>query len=352
MKISICIPQYNRVEYLLKGLDSICEQDYVETEVAISDDCSTDDSASVIPAYIARQQGKTHVQFRYIRQPKNLGYDGNLRAAMRLATGDYVFVLGNDDALSGARAISTLAAEIEGLKWPDAAFCNYHPYGAPELVSKRAPATEVLGTGPETALRMYRRFCCVSGVIFKRSAFERHDTSAYDGSIYVQIYLACRIIAAGGTGATIAAPLLAQNVTLPGRQVNSYLDSLAAGNRTLQPKTGGLDQVGKVACDGMWPYIPDEDRPRYALEVYRQILSYSYPIWLYDYRKHGVLRASVNMALGCFPSRLVLVKPLPIGVRLRLLCHYFAGTAAGLLVPVGLLDKVVPFLRRRPRTIG
>ena len=40
MLISICIPQYNRVKYLLVVLDSIRAQNYSEIEVIISDDCS------------------------------------------------------------------------------------------------------------------------------------------------------------------------------------------------------------------------------------------------------------------------------------------------------------------------
>ena len=78
MLISVCIPHYNRSRYLLAVLDSIRVQDHPEVEVIISDDCSTDDSAEVIPKYLASVEGSTQVRFKYMRQPKNLGYDGNL----------------------------------------------------------------------------------------------------------------------------------------------------------------------------------------------------------------------------------------------------------------------------------
>jgi glycosyltransferase involved in cell wall biosynthesis len=54
MKISICIPQYNRVEYLIKNLDIIEKQNHLNFEVIISDDCSTDDTTERISEYKSR----------------------------------------------------------------------------------------------------------------------------------------------------------------------------------------------------------------------------------------------------------------------------------------------------------
>ena len=44
MKISICIPQFNRINYLLRSLQIIENQTYPNIEIVISDDCSTDDT--------------------------------------------------------------------------------------------------------------------------------------------------------------------------------------------------------------------------------------------------------------------------------------------------------------------
>jgi len=48
MKISICIPQYNRINYLLNSLERISHQNYDNIEIVISDDCSIDDTESQI----------------------------------------------------------------------------------------------------------------------------------------------------------------------------------------------------------------------------------------------------------------------------------------------------------------
>ena len=48
MKISICIPQYNRIAYLLKSLKQIEAQDYQDIEVVVSDDRSSDNTEEAI----------------------------------------------------------------------------------------------------------------------------------------------------------------------------------------------------------------------------------------------------------------------------------------------------------------
>jgi glycosyltransferase involved in cell wall biosynthesis len=349
MLISVCIPQYNRSKYLLAVLESIRVQDYPEVEVIISDDCSTDDSLVVIPKYIAEVQGTTHVRFNYLRQPRNLGYDGNLRAALDAGQGEYLFMLGNDDALPDKNTLSSLAVILAQLNYPDVAFTNFHPFGKPTEVQRRARTTAVIGSGPEVALKIFRSFSFVGGVVMKRAAFKQHNTSKHDGSVYVQIYLAARTVAAGGSVAAISESMVAKDVSFPGEEVNSYLDTLAENNRTFHRELGGLDQVGKVGCDAILPYVLSPSRQRCILKVYAQLLFFTYPFWLFTYRKNGVYQAAVNLALGCFPPNLVKIPDVSIFVRLSLIAVYSGSTAVGLFVPVGLLAKLARRISRFSR---
>lgn len=351
MLISICIPHYNRAEYLLVVLDSIRRQDFADAEVVISDDASTDDSERIIPAYIATLEGRCPIRFRYIRQPKNLRYDANLRASWKAAEGEYLFTLGNDDALSKENTLSQLATILEHLQFPDAAFTNYHPFGEQGQVARRAQQTAVIGSGPDVAVRTFRSFSFVAGVIFKNSTFRKHDTSEYDGSVYIQIYLAARIVASGGILASIEEAMVANNVRISGEAAESYLDVLARDNRKFARKTGGLDQVGRVACDAILPFVSTHERGRYIFSIYRQILCFSYPYWLYDYRKHGVYRAAVNMALGCFPPRLIKTANVPLATQIYLCIVYVIMTSAGLLVPVQVLEKLKGPMHRLSKSI-
>ena len=42
--LSICIPTYNRCEYLMNNLQHICEHQEYDFEIIISDNASTDDT--------------------------------------------------------------------------------------------------------------------------------------------------------------------------------------------------------------------------------------------------------------------------------------------------------------------
>ncbi len=344
MLISVCIPQYNRSKYLLAVLESIRVQDHPEVEVIISDDCSSDDTLEVIPKYIGEAKGTTHVRFNYIRQPKNLGYDGNLRAALDAGQGEYLFVLGNDDALPEKGTLSKLASILAQLDYPDVSFTNFHSFANPQQVQQRAKSTAVIGSGPQVALNTFRSFSFVGGLVIKSAAFKEHNTAECDGSVYVQIYLAARIIAAGGTVAAISDSMVAKDVSFPGEDVNSYLDTLQSNNRTLHRELGGLDQVGRVACDAILPNVPSGYRQRYILKIYGQLLLFTYPYWLLNYRRNGAYRAAVNLALGCFPLNLLKIADVTLFVYLCLIALFAGSTAVGLLVPIGLLGTIASWV--------
>ena len=67
--LSICIPTYNRSNYLKICLNSIMSQVDINLpiEIIVSDNCSTDNSLEIIDEYI------NNPLFRLIKQEKNLG---------------------------------------------------------------------------------------------------------------------------------------------------------------------------------------------------------------------------------------------------------------------------------------
>ena len=346
MKISICIPQYNRSRYLLAVLDSILVQDYKEIEVTISDDASKDDSEILIPSYIAKNAHRLSGGIKYVRQQKNLGYDGNLRAAMSLATGDYIFILGNDDGLAFPDSISKLAAILEKFGRPEAAFSNFIEFGVPEAVISRAKTTSILGAGPQIALKFFRFFSFVGGVIVKREFFGKYNTHLYDGSVYFQIYLSARIVAAGGRLLAISEPLVAKDVKIGGDVSNSYRDVLARDNAVFVPRTGGLSQVARVAYEAISPYVGQGSTAICLLRIYSQIYTYCYTLWLMEYRRAGVYRASLNLALGCFPSRFILIPGVSSFIKGLLYVNYGFATLIGLFMPLSFLVRIANLVRR------
>jgi glycosyltransferase involved in cell wall biosynthesis len=338
MKISVCIPQHNRCAYLLAALESIRAQTYKDLEVVVSDDASTDNSRAEVPNYLA-QSG---MQYKYIEQEKNLGYDGNLRASLGGASGDYLFILTNDDAIPDPGTLERVAALLEEHK-PDLVIGNV-TIAHTGASFGRVNRTRAVTGDPDCAVTMFRALSCVTGLIFSRKEFERLNTPRYDGSVYVQMYLGASIIAGGGRLLTIEESIAHIGMSVGGVRANSYREILGKFRRKILPATGGLDEVGRVVCEAIWPHVPTSERPRITRAVFSQILTSSYAFWLYDYRLNGAPWAAFNLALGCSPSRLLGHTDRSLLTRASLALPYLGATSS-MLVPLWLLGNMKDAVR-------
>jgi len=92
--VTIAIPTYDRLAYLKEAVDSALAQTYPHIEVVISDDGHQPDIAA-----FGRSLARTNTRVRYQRNPRTLGLAGNWNAAVALARGEYVIIIGDDDRL-------------------------------------------------------------------------------------------------------------------------------------------------------------------------------------------------------------------------------------------------------------
>jgi abequosyltransferase len=96
--LSICIPTYNRAVYLGQLLSSITSQaEHVNSciEICISDNASTDDTAGVVGTF----SNSSCFNIVYSRNASNIGPDANFLKVVEIASGDYCWIVGSDDAL-------------------------------------------------------------------------------------------------------------------------------------------------------------------------------------------------------------------------------------------------------------
>ena len=94
-KLSICIPTYNRAEYLRTALTCLAEADFdFAHEIVISDNASSDNTQEVVQGFI--DQG---LPITYLRMPQNAGPGPNLTNAIQHASGEYMIYQGDDDLL-------------------------------------------------------------------------------------------------------------------------------------------------------------------------------------------------------------------------------------------------------------
>lgn len=96
MLLSICIPTYNRCEkvlgtlaFIVNELRDISPTDY---ELIVGDNCSTDETCVKVTDFLQKEGiGKI------VRNKENLGLVGNVINLAYMATGDYLWFMGDDD---------------------------------------------------------------------------------------------------------------------------------------------------------------------------------------------------------------------------------------------------------------
>jgi glycosyltransferase involved in cell wall biosynthesis len=122
------IPTRNRASLLKYMLQSLVEQTTQDFEVVVSDNDSTDETASVVKGFV-------DLPIRYLRTNRCLPIHDNWENGVSHATGDYVLTIGDDDCLvpkaleSFARCLGQhpsdfLAYGTATYNWPDSLYAH------------------------------------------------------------------------------------------------------------------------------------------------------------------------------------------------------------------------------------
>lgn len=92
-KVSVIVPVYNTAKYLPKCLESLIKQSYVNLEIVIVDDGSTDESLK-----ICREYQKKNEKIKLIHK-ENGGLSDARNWGMKYSTGEYLTFVDSDDYL-------------------------------------------------------------------------------------------------------------------------------------------------------------------------------------------------------------------------------------------------------------
>ena len=93
-KVSIGLPVYNGEKYLAQAIQSILDQTFIDFELIISDNASTDETAQICADFAARDR-----RVRYFRQEQNLGAAPNHQFTFFQAVGEYFKWSAHDDIM-------------------------------------------------------------------------------------------------------------------------------------------------------------------------------------------------------------------------------------------------------------
>jgi glycosyltransferase involved in cell wall biosynthesis len=93
-KLSICIPTYKRPDILADTLSHLASIRNMDIEVIISDNCSLDNTPRVVSNFERKFKS-----LRYHCQSENRGPAENTQTALSMASGQYAYVLSDDDRI-------------------------------------------------------------------------------------------------------------------------------------------------------------------------------------------------------------------------------------------------------------
>lgn len=166
-KISVCVPAFERPQMICQLIDSFRRQDAVACELCIADDSITDE----VERAVFNVRGTARLV--YERQSPSLGFAGNLWRAMKMATGEVLVLLGDDDLLVDVSALSSYSDSFA--RNPSAHFScsNLLQIDEDLLVTLAYPRTrcfELLVPAGEQALRRaWLSSIAITGLAFRRS---------------------------------------------------------------------------------------------------------------------------------------------------------------------------------------
>lgn len=91
--ISILLPTYNGAQTIARAIESVLAQSFLEWELLVLDDGSTDTTAKIVQEFAAADS-----RISYIQNENNLGIQKTLNKGLSLAQGEYIARIDDDDA--------------------------------------------------------------------------------------------------------------------------------------------------------------------------------------------------------------------------------------------------------------
>lgn len=125
MKVSFLIPSKDRLDLIKQAVASVLDQEGMEFEVIITDNASSEDYRSYV-------EGLRDPRIIYFRHAHPVSVTENWQRALSLSTGDYVLMLGDDDAL--APNFLSMVSKYLAADGPDIVYLAAYHYCYPNVL--------------------------------------------------------------------------------------------------------------------------------------------------------------------------------------------------------------------------
>ena len=136
--VSVLMPAYNVEPYIKKAIQSILDQTYTDFELIITDDCSTDQTLSIIHSF-------NDSRICCIANPHNLGYADNMNSLFNRAKGKYLVIQDADDYCTENRlqVLVDFLNTHESIAMVGSSYFKIDEQGGKEIILKSEDTTEI-----------------------------------------------------------------------------------------------------------------------------------------------------------------------------------------------------------------
>jgi glycosyltransferase involved in cell wall biosynthesis len=107
LKVSLVVLSYNQESYIREAVEGALSQNCEPLEIILSDDCSSDNTYSIIQSIAAEYTGPHTVIIN--KNEPNLGLINHVNKVFELASGDIIFLAAGDDICNETRVKDTLS---------------------------------------------------------------------------------------------------------------------------------------------------------------------------------------------------------------------------------------------------
>lgn len=177
---SIIVTSYNREKYIAEALDSILSQSFLDYELILIDDCSSDKTFQIALTYKNKFDN-----FTFHQNEKNIGQFKNRNLGARLARGEYILYVDSDDTI-----------KVGTLNYLNDIVSKYRDIGF-FLIGKSQNINECIKLSPQEAYRHHFFKKSIlhigpGGTLIKRKLFEKNNgfPTCYGavGDMYYNLY--------------------------------------------------------------------------------------------------------------------------------------------------------------------
>jgi len=205
IKLSICIPTYNRCNMLEQNLQRLLGQMTPNVEIVISDNASTDATSQMIKRLQA-----AGAAISYYQNAQNLGADRNYLLSVERAQGEFCWLMGSDDMprIGAVQATLNLLDDEHDVYLFNRRDCRCDMEPITEKswlpsVRKRTSFRLNPQTGDGDYLALPNSlggvFSYLSSIVVRRDAWMKHPCKeSFIGTAYSHVYVLLSVLRDGG----------------------------------------------------------------------------------------------------------------------------------------------------------